>query len=164
MARADSNGSFLVKSTGVIDYIGSGGGDNQIVTYNPDNKSFENTDLENLFGGACVSQYVPSAPKKRPNGADLEIGDFWTNSETKLLSVWSDEEKWVFIKAINGTPVGTIIQSIRTGFFSLPPLGYLACDGSPCPPEYEELQDLLVANTGSTNLPDIVTPGFFIKT
>ena len=162
MARAESNGSFLVKSTGVVDYIGTGGGDNQIVTYNPENESFENTDLENLFGGACVSQYVPDAPKKRPNGADLEIGDFWTNSETRIISIWSDEEEWVYVETINGTPVGTLIQSIIDGFLAPPPVGYLACDGTPCPPQFEELSDLLLTYSGNTDLPSL-PPGNFIK-
>ena len=162
MTRAESNGSFLVKSTGVVDYIGSGGGDNQIVTYNPENESFENTDLENLFGGACVSQYVPDAPEKRPNGADLEIGDFWTNSETRIISIWSDEEEWVYVETINGTPVGTIIQSIIDGPLAPPPVGYLPCDGTPCPPQFEALSDLLLTYSGNTDLPSL-PPGNFIK-
>ena len=162
MARAESNGSFLVKSTGAIEYIGSGGGDNQIVTYNPDNESFEDTNLEDLFGGACVSQYLPDAPSKRPNDADLEIGDFWTNSNTKILSIWSDEERWVYVQTINGTPVGTIIQSIIDGFLAPPPVGYLACDGTPCPPQFEALSDLLLTYSGNTDLPSL-PPGNFIK-
>jgi len=162
MARAEANGSFLVKSTGAIEYIGSGGGDNQIVTYNPENESFEDTDLENLFGGACVSQYVPDPPKKRPNDADLEIGDFWTNSETQILSIWSDEERWVYVNTINGTPTGTIITTVITGFPANPPVGYLPCDGSPCPPQFSALSDLLLANSGSTNLPT-GGAGVFIK-
>ncbi len=162
MAKAEANGSFLIKSTGAVEYIGSGGGDNQIVTFNPENSSFEDTDLEELFGGACVSQYVPDPPSERPNGSDLEIGDFWTNSNTQILSIWSDDEQWVYVKAINGTPVGTIIQSIITGFLAPPPIGYLACDGTPCPPQFTELSALLLTYNGDTDLPSLGS-GFFIK-
>ena len=162
MSRAESNGSFLVREGGAVQYIGSGGGDNQIVTYNPDTESFEDTDLEDLFGGACVSQYVPDAPSERPNGADLEIGDFWTDSNTKILHIWSDDERWVYVKTINGNPVGTTITTVITGLLAPPPLGYLACDGTPCPPQFEELSALLLFNTGSIDLPSLA-PGFFIK-
>lgn len=162
MARAESNGSFLVREGGAVQYIGSGGGDNQIVTFNPETESFEDTNLEDLFGGACVSQYLPDAPSKRPNDADLEIGDFWTNSETQILSIWSDELRWVYVKTINGTPVGTIIQSIIVGFLAPPPIGYLACDGTRCPPQFDELSDLLIQYNGDDNLPALA-PGNFIK-
>ncbi len=159
MERAEANGSFLIKSTGAVEYIGSGGGNNQIVTYNPDNESFEDTDLENLFNGACVSQFEPSPPTERPNEDDLEIGDFWTNSNTKILSIWSAEEgPWVFVNAVNGNPIGCIIESIS----QTPPSGYLACDGTPCPTQYVVLNDMLIQNTGSRNLPNRGV-GFYIK-
>lgn len=161
MARAESNGSFRVKSSGAVQYIGTGGGDNQIVTYNPDNEAFENTDLEELFGGACVSQYVPDPPKNRPNGADLEIGDFWTDSDTDIIRIY-DGDDWVFVKTINGVATGTIINHVITTPLAVPPGGYLRCDGTPCPPQYSELAQLLLDNTGSTDLPSLPA-GSFIK-
>ena len=154
MARAESNGSFRIKSTGAVEYIGSGGGDNQIVTYNPDTESFEDTDLDELFGGACVSQYVDSAPSERPNGADLEIGDFWTDKNTRILHIW-DGDSWDRVLTINGNPVGTIITTVDSRPFAPVPAGYLACTGLPCPPEYNALSSLLLEATGSTDLPNL---------
>ena len=125
MARADSNGSFYV-SRGGFKYTGNrGADDNQIVTYDPDLEAVTATDLGNLFGGACVSQYEPSAPTTRPRGGELEIGDFWTDTGSKLLHIW-DGDEWVLVKTINGNPVGTIIQSFNTVALTAPP-GYLFC-------------------------------------
>jgi len=148
MARAKSNGSFLIKPTGEVQFIGGAGGDNQIVTYNPDFKSLENTNLEDLFGGSCVSQYLPDPPSKRPRGADLEVGDFWTNSEDKLIHIW-DGEKWVPVNSNNGNPVGTVVVTIKPTVS----LGYLRCDGTLCPEEYEELRTLLFDTNGDFLLP-----------
>lgn len=156
MARVESNGSFLVKQTGEIDYIGTGGGENQVVTFNSDNSSFESTNLEDLFGGACVSQYTKDAPGKRPKGAELEVGDFWTRQSDKRLHIW-DGEFWVAVTVINGNPVGTIIQKLGLGV----PSGYLACDGTPCPPQYTELIAILLDTTGEIDLPTIA--GGYIK-
>lgn len=162
MDRVPSNGSFLVKSTGAVDFTGSGFGDpNQIVTFNPDFGSLESTDLGELFGGACVSQYTPDPPSERPRGGDLEIGDFWTDSNTKYLSVW-DGDKWVRIKCPEAVQVGTIINHINDGPLAPPPSGYLRCDGGICPPQFSALASLLFTNNGNTNLPSL-PDGFFVK-
>lgn len=162
MDRVPSNGSFLIKGNGAVSFVGSGFGDaNQIVTFNPDFDSLESTDLGELFGGACVSQYVPDAPSERPRGGELEIGDLWTNSNTDIMSIY-DGERWVFVKTINGVAVGTIITHINSGPLATPPAGYLRCDGTVCPPQYDELADLLFANNGNTNLPSL-PDGQFIK-
>lgn len=155
MGRADANGSFLVKSTGAVEYMGTGGGDNQLVTFNPENNSFENTNLEDLFGGACVSQYTQQPPTTRPKPqeAELEIGDFWTRKSDRILHIW-DGTSWVQVYTANGNPIGTIITTVNTVQFTPPPPGYLACDGTPCPPEYEELRAILFAATGSFVLPN----------
>ena len=158
MARAEANGSFLITEGGAVSYIGSGGGENQIVTFNPDNSSFEDTNLENLFGRSSLSQYTPTPPTSRPDDFDLEIGDLWTSSITKLLYIWTDDEVWIHVKTINGNPVGTIIENINFAT----PSGYLPCNGEPCPPQFNELSELLFTNTGSTNLP-LKGLGFFIK-
>ena len=161
MTRIESNGSFLIQPSGLIEFVGNGGGENQVVTFNKEYSSFESTDLEDLFGGACVSQYASEPPSKRPSGDDLEIGDLWTNKDSKFLSIW-DGEKWVLVKTINGNPVGTIIQNVQTSPSAPPPVGYLACDGTPCPPEYEDLASLLFDINGDTDLPNLAL-GFFIK-
>ncbi len=160
MSRAEANGSFVIAKGGV-QYIGNGpDDDNQIVTYNFDDGGLESTGLDKLFGGACVSQYQSGAPSSRPRGGDLEIGDFWTDSDSKLLHIW-DGDEWVRVKAINGNPVGTTIQTIDTLALTPPP-GYLLCDGTPCPPQFTELAAMLLANTGDTLLPNLAA-GTFIK-
>ena len=161
MTRADANGSFRILSSGAIQYTGTGGGDNQIVTYNPDNESFEDTNLEELFGGACVSQYLPSAPSKRPNGGDLEVGDFWTATGNKFIHIW-DGDEWIQVKTVNGNPVGTIIQTIADSLTATAPEGYLLCDGTLCPEEFTQLRAMLLANTGDFFLPSL-PGGNYIK-
>lgn len=166
MTRADANGSFLI-SGGKVNFIGqSGGDDNQIVTFNGDNSSFESTNLDDLVGNACVSQYTDNPPSTRPstNVKDrppLEIGDLWTDRDNKLHYIW-DGDEWIFVKTINGNPIGTIIETVITDLLAPPPLGYLRCDGLVCPPEFEELRAILFANQGDFLLPNRA-PGFFIK-
>lgn len=168
MDRVASNGSFYV-SDGGFKYSGTRSGDpNQIVTFDIDAGQVNSTDLDELFDNDfCVSQYTFEAPATRPirkgqkKGADLEVGDFWTDRATGVLSIW-DSDSWVYIKPINGNPVGTIINTVITNTPVVPPTGYLACDGTPCPPQYTELSDLLLANSGSILLPAGV-PGQFIK-
>jgi len=154
--RIESNGSFYVVKGG-FRYTGLPPADiDQVVTFDYEKNEVTSTDLSKLQGNACVSQYTSSAPSKRPRGAELQIGDFWTDKESKILRIW-DGEGWVAVKAINGTPVGTIIQNISV----LPPSGYLDCNGLPCPPQYTELTNLLLATTGDILLPNIA--GSFIK-
>ena len=167
MTRADANGSFLVNSTGKVNFIGQqGSDDNQIVTFNSENKSFESTNLDDLVGNACVSQYTDNAPSTRPftnvkDNPPLEIGDLWTDRDNKLHYVW-DGDEWILIKAINGNPIGTIIDTVITDPLALPPAGYLRCDGTICPPEFEELRAILLANQGNFLLPNRAS-NFFIK-
>jgi len=161
MDKVDSNGSFRVKGTGAVEFTGVASGDpNQIVTFNPEYSSLESTDLGELFGGACVSQYVPDPPDGRPRGGELEIGDLWTDSDTDIMHIY-DGERWVFVKTVNGVATGTIITHIITTPLQAPS-GYLICDGTPCPTQYDELSDLLLAQTGSTDLPSLPA-GNFIK-
>lgn len=167
MTRADANGSFLVNSTGKVNFIGQqGSDDNQVVTFNSENKSFESTNLDDLVGNACVSQYTDNAPSTRPftnikDNPPLEIGDLWTDRDNKLHYVW-DGDEWILIKAINGNPIGTIIDTVITDPLALPPAGYLRCDGTICPPEFEELRAILLANQGNFLLPNRAS-NFFIK-
>lgn len=160
--KVDSNGSFRVKGNGAVEFTGVSSGDpNQIVTFNPEFDSLESTDLGELFGGACVSQYVPDPPNERPKGDELQIGDLWTDSDTDIMHIY-DGDRWVFVKTINGVATGTIITHIITAPLEAPPGGYLRCDGSPCPPQYTELANLLLDQTGSTDLPSLPA-GNFIK-
>lgn len=153
--RIESNGSFYV-SKGTFQYTGLPPTDiDQVVTFDYEKKEVTSTDLSKLQGIACVSQYESSPPSKRPRNRDLEVGDLWTDKETKLLHIW-DGLGWVLVETINGNPVGTIIQNIGA---AAP--GYLVCDGTPCPPQYTDLINLLLATTGGTLLPNIT--GSFIK-
>lgn len=154
--KVDSNGSFLVKSTGAIEYQGLTSGDNnQIATYDADNGALTSVNLEDLIDQFrfffSVSQYESSEPSTRPKPEKdkLEIGDLWTDKDTKFIYIW-DGGSWVQIKNPSGVPVGTIISNLSL----TPPSGYLACDGSVCPPQYTELRALLP--TG--NLPSL-SPG-----
>ena len=144
--KVDSNGSFLVKTGGVINYIGTKSDDeNQVVTFNNESNELESTDASLLFDDIyCVSQYEDSAPGERPNGDELLEGDLWTSSIDKNFYVWSEDEVWIPAS----TPTGTIIQSVAPA----PPTGYLLCDGSTCPPQYEVLRSMLIA-------PDFFLPG-----
>lgn len=154
--RIESNGSFYV-SKGTFQYTGLPPTDiDQVVTFDYDKKEVTSTDLSKLQGIACVSQYESSPPTKRPRNRDLEIGDLWTDKETKFLHIW-DGNGWVLVETINGNPVGTIIQKLGLGV----PAGYLACDGTPCPPQYTELIAILLDVTGETDLPSIA--GGYIK-
>ena len=136
--KADANGSFLVKTAGSIDYIGSKGEDvNQVVTFNSENSEFQSTDASKLFEEIyCVSQYEDSPPDSRPNGDDLFIGDLWTSSVDKNFYIW-DDSSWV--PASN--PTGTVIQSVSP----TPPAGYLLCNGLECPPQFALLRSYLIA-------------------
>lgn len=143
--KVDYNGSFLVKSTGAIDYQGSSSGDNnQIATYDPEFGALASTDLQSLIEQFeyffCVSQYENSEPDDRPDGDDLERGDLWTDEGSKFMYVWSGSD-WIQLKAPGTNPVGTIIQNMQPP--TSPPSGYLYCDGSNCPPQYGELFALL---------------------
>lgn len=161
MARAESNGSFYV-ARGGFQYTGiDGKDDNQICTYNPDNKSVEVTDLDALVGGSCVSQYEENAPSERPRGGELEIGDLWTQKGSRLLHIW-DGDGWIRVHTVNGNPVGTIIQNINTTPLAPPPAGYLNCDGTICPSQYSELRDLLFDINGDFVLPSLPA-GSYIK-
>lgn len=197
--RIESNGSFYV-SKGTFQYTGLPPGDiDQVVTFDYETKEVTSTDLSKLLRNNCVSQYESSPPSSRPRGGELQVGDFWTDKESKLLHIW-DGDQWVLVKAtariitsegpptslepvegdtyfdestlrtyiyysgswvvtspFNTSPVGTIIQNVSI----TPPLGYLACDGTPCPPQYTELVNLLITSNGNSLLPDI--PGAFIK-
>ncbi len=154
--KVDSNGSFLVKSTGAIQYQGIESGDNnQIATYDDEFGALTAVNLEDLIDQFkfffCVSQYASSEPNKRPEPDDdeLERGDLWTDTDTKFMYIW-DESDWIQIKSPGANPVGTIISNLSI----TPPAGYLACDGTPCPPQYTALLALLP----SGNLPSI-NPG-----
>lgn len=159
--RIESNGSFYV-SKGTFNYVGQKPADiDQVVTFDYDSGEVTSTDLSKLRGDACVSQYESDPPSTRPRGAELQIGDLWTDKESKFIYIW-DGKQWVFVKTINGNPVGTIIQNIQTDPLAAPPAGYLLCDGTQCPPEYEELLALLFEVNGNTLLPNL-GGGFFIK-
>ena len=166
MPRADANGSFYVTKGG-FEYTGIDGADeNQIVTYDSELNAITATNLDDLVGGACVSQYTDDAPTTRPSTKvkdkpPLEIGDFWTQKGSRLLHIW-DGENWDRVLTINGNPVGTTILTVITAPLAPPPAGYLACDGTPCPPEFNALTQVLLENTGSTDLPNL-GPGYFIK-
>lgn len=159
--RIESNGSFYVEK-GSFKYTGQKPSEiDQVVTYDYENGEVTSTDLSKLTGGASLCQYVSNPPSQRPRGYELQIGDLWIDKESKLIHVW-DGNEWILAKTINGNPVGTIIQNIQTSTLAPPPAGYLACDGTPCPPEYEELASLLFDINGNTTLPNLA-PGFFIK-
>ena len=164
MPKVPANGSIYVKNGG-FEYTGVQGEDpNQVLTYDEETKAVGPADLDALMGGACVSFLQKSAPKERPRGGDLRRGDLWTNEDTMILSIWDDrDEAWKYVKTINGVITGTIINSIYTTPFSLPPSGYLRCDGSECPLEFSQLRDLLQEQTGSTQLPALPA-GNLIKT
>ena len=103
-------------------------------------------------------------PKERPRGGDLQRGDLWTNENTMLLSIWDDQdEKWKYVKTVNGVLTGTIVFSVYTGPFAVPPSGYLACDGTECPSQFTALRSLLQEQTGDTILP-LLPAGNIIKT
>ena len=162
MPKVPSNGSMYIKNGG-FEYTGIKGEDpNQVMTFDPERGSVGPADLTGLMGGSCVSQYTENAPKERPRGGDLQIGDFWTKKSTKIISIW-DGEKWKYVKTINGVITGTIIQSIYTTPLTPPPDGYLRCDGEPCPEEFTDLKNLLQLETGSINVPTLPA-GFLIKT
>lgn len=159
--RIESNGSFYV-SKGTFKYTGLPPSDiDQVVTFDYDKKEVTSTDLSKLRGDTSVSQYESDPPSKRPRKAELQIGDLWTDKESKLLYIW-DGDSWILVNASNGNPVGTIIQTIRIAPLSAPPAGYLNCDGTLCPPQFVELSALLLANTGDTFLPALAA-GFVIK-
>lgn len=71
--KVDANGSFLVKTGGAVNFIGSNSDDeNQVVTFNNKTSELESTDASLLFDEIyCVSQYTDQAPDKRTNGDDL---------------------------------------------------------------------------------------------
>lgn len=155
--KVDANGSFLVKTGGAVNFIGTKSDDeNQVVTFNGETSELESTDASLLFDDIyCVSQYEDSAPDRRPNGDRLLQGDLWTSSIDKNFYVWTEDGE-VWIPA--STPTGTVIQSVS----STPPSGYLLCDGSECPPQYTTLRSMLVAPDfflpGAPQAPPIVPP------
>lgn len=162
--KASSDGSFLMVN-GNPKFIGNqlSNDPNTVVTFDSETSSMQAVPAGKLFKDLeyAVSMITNQPPEERPNGDDLEIGDFWTNKRTSILYVW-DGDEWLPIAAINGNPVGTIITNINTDPLAPPPSGYLKCDGTPCPPEYEDLRQLLLASTGSFVLPTRA-PGVFIK-
>ncbi len=152
--QVDSNGSFLVKSTGAIQYQGLASGDNnQIATFDAANGALTSSNLEDLINQFkfffCVSQYESSEPDKRPEpeNTELEKGDLWTDTNTKFIYIW-DGSDWIQINTPGNTPVGTVISNVSL----VAPAGYLPCDGSAIPSEYSALLALIPSgNTPSVN-------------
>ena len=152
--QVDSNGSFLVKSTGAIQYQGITSGDNnQIAAYDGNNGALVSVNLEDLIEQFkfffCVSQYESSEPDTRPEPekGELERGDLWTDTATNFIYIW-DGSDWIQINTPGNTPVGTVISNVSL----VAPAGYLPCDGSPIPPEYTALLALIPgATTPSVN-------------
>ena len=143
--KVDSNGSFLVKSTGAIQYQGLESGDNnQIATYDADNGALTSSNLEDLIGQFefffAVSQYTGSEPSTRPEpeSTELEIGDLWTDTATKFMYIW-DGSAWVLLRSPDSNPVGTVISNVSL----VAPAGYLPCDGTPIPSQYTQLLALI---------------------
>lgn len=148
--KVDSNGSFLVKSTGAIQYQGLTSGDNnQIATYDADNGALTSSNLEDLIDQFefffCVSQYESSEPDTRPEPekGELERGDLWTDTATNFIYIW-DGSDWIAIRSPDGNPVGTVISNLSL----VAPAGYLACDGADIPAQYTQL--IALSSNGKT--------------
>ena len=158
------NGSLRVKSTGAIDFQGPGLGsdNNQVATYN-EAYGIGSTNLgdllEQFITDYSVCQVSDGAPNERPEGDDLEAGDLWVKSGDRSLSYY-DGSDWYPIRT--DSPVGTIITTIITAPLASPPGGYLRCDGTECPLDYDDLRNLLFENNGDYDLPNRPA-GDFIK-
>ena len=158
------NGSLRVKSTGAIDFQGAGlGGDNnQVATYN-EAYGIGSTNLgdllEQFITDYSVCQVSDKEPKERPEGDNLEPGDLWVKDGDRTLFFYTGNE-WLPIRT--DSPVGTIITTIITDPVASPPSGYLKCDGTECPAQYEDLRELLFENNGDFELPNRPN-GDFIK-